>query len=57
MEVQDLDHLGIIAGIVDKMGLESRTNECLGTHPQQVVSPGQGLKAMILNGLGFVLIG
>ena len=54
MEVQDLDHLGIIAGIVDKMGLESRTNECLGTHPQQVVSPGQGLKAMILNGLGFV---
>ncbi|MEO1396920.1 MAG: IS1634 family transposase [Cyanobacteria bacterium J06634_5] len=54
MEVQDLDHLGIIAGIVDQMGLESRTNECLGTHPQQIVSPGQGVKAMILNGLGFV---
>ena len=54
MEVQDLDHLGIIAGIVDQMGLESRTNDCLGTHPQQIVSPGQGVKAMILNGLGFV---
>lgn len=54
MEVQDLDHLGIIAGIIDQMGLESRTNECLGTHSQQIVSPGQGLKAMILNGLGFV---
>jgi transposase len=54
MDVQDLDHLGIIAGIIDQMGLEARVNECLGTHPQQKVSPGQGLKAMILNGLGFV---
>ncbi len=54
MEVQDLDPLGIIAEIVDQMGLESRTNVCLGTHPQQIVSPGQGIKAMILNGLGFV---
>jgi transposase len=54
MDVQDLDHLGIIAGIIDQMGLEARVNECFGTHPQQKVSPGQGLKAMILNGLGFV---
>jgi transposase len=54
MNVQDLDHLGIIAGIVDQMGLEARVNDCLGTHRQQIVSPGQGLKAMILNGLGFV---
>jgi len=54
MRVQDLDHLGIIAGIVDQMGLEDRVNQCLGTHPQQIVSPGQGIKAMILNGLGFV---
>jgi transposase len=50
MQVADLDHLGII----DQMGLEARTNACLGQHPQQIVSPGQGLKAMILNGLGFV---
>ncbi|MGB3312247.1 MAG: DUF4277 domain-containing protein [Nodosilinea sp.] len=39
---------------MDQMGLETRVNECLGTHPQQKVSPGQGLKAMVLNGLGFV---
>ncbi|MEO0942946.1 MAG: IS1634 family transposase [Cyanobacteria bacterium J06642_12] len=26
----------------------------MGTHPQRIVSPGQGIKAMILNGLGFV---
>jgi transposase len=54
MLIQDLDHLGIIAGIIDQLGLEQRVNECLGTHPQQKVSPGQGVKAMILNGLGFV---
>ena len=54
MDVQDLDHLGIIVRIIDQMGLEERVNDCLGTHPQQIVSPGQGLKAMILNGLGFV---
>lgn len=54
MNVYDLDHLGIIAGIVDQLALESRANSCLGEHPQQIVSPGQGIKAMILNGLGFV---
>ena len=54
MQVADLDHLGIIAGIVDQIGLEERVNTCLGQHSQQIVSPGQGLKAMILNGLGFV---
>lgn len=54
MNVYDLDHLGIIAGIVDQLDLEARVNSCLGEHPQQIVSPGQGIKAMILNGLGFV---
>lgn len=54
MKVEDLDHLGIIAGIIDHLQLEERVNQCLGTHPQQIVSPGQGVKAMILNGLGFV---
>lgn len=54
MHVEDIDHLGIIAGIVDQTGLEALVNGCLGTHVQQKVSPGQGIKAMILNGLGFV---
>ena len=54
MRVEDIDHLGLIAGIVDQIGLEELVNGCLGTHVQQKVSPGQGIKAMILNGLGFV---
>lgn len=54
MKVEDLDHLGIVAGIVDQMGLVEKVNECLGEHPQQKLSPGQGVKAMLINGLGFV---
>lgn len=54
IQVQDLDHLGIVAGIVDQMGLVKLVDQALGTHPQQIVSPGQAVKAMIVNGLGFV---
>jgi transposase len=54
IQVQDIDHLGIVAGIVDEIGLVEQVNELLGTHPQAVVSLGQVLKAMILNGLGFL---
>lgn len=54
IQVQDIDHLGIVAGIVDEFGLVEQVDELLGTHPQAVVSLGQVLKAMILNGLGFL---
>jgi transposase len=53
IQVQDLDHLGIVAGIVDEIGLVEQVDELLGRHSQEVVSLGQVLKAMILNGLGF----
>lgn len=54
IQVQDIDHLGIVAGIIDEIGLVEQVNELLGTHPQEVMSLGQVLKAMILNGLGFL---
>jgi transposase len=54
IRVQDLDHSGIIAGICDEMGLVEEIDKRLGTHPQEIISPGQVVKAMILNGLGFV---
>lgn len=52
--VQDIDHCGIVAGIIDQMCLVEQINQLLGTHPQEIVSPGQAIKAMILNGLGLV---
>jgi len=54
IKVQDIDHLGIVAGIVDEMGLVEEINQLLGTHPQEIISAGQVVKAMIINGLGFV---
>lgn len=54
IRVQDLDHCGIIAGICDEIGLVEQVDKLLGTHPQEIISPGRVVKAMILNGLGFV---
>lgn len=54
IKVQDLDHYGLIAGICDAMGLVQQLDRLLGTHPQEIITPGQAVKAMILNGLGFV---
>lgn len=49
-----LDHLGLVAGMIDELGLVERTDQLLPKSPaQQKVSHGQALKAMLLNGLGF----
>jgi transposase len=54
IRVQDLDHCGLIAGICDEMRLVELLDQLLGRHHQEIISPGQVVKAMILNGLGFV---
>jgi transposase len=54
IHVQNLDHLGIVAGIIDEMELVEQVDEMLGVHCQSVLTTGQVLKAMILNGLGFL---
>lgn len=43
-----------MAGIVDELGLVELTNRQLGEHKLEQVSAGQVVKALILNGLGFV---
>ncbi len=54
LEIKTINHLGIIAGIIDEIGIVEIINEQLGTHPEEIVSPGIVIKATILNGLGFV---
>lgn len=54
IRVQDIDHCGIVAGICDEMNLVEQINRLLGTHSQEIISAGQVVKAMVLNGLGFV---
>ncbi len=53
-ESEVLDHLGLVAGMVDELGLVERTDRLLPKSADlQKASNGQALKAMIINGLGF----
>ena len=54
IQVKNLDHLVILAGIVDQIGLVEEIDRRIKPHPQQIITTGQVVKAMILNGLGFV---
>ena len=54
IEVQNLNHLGIIAGIIDEIGIVDIINEQLGIHPEEKLSCGIIVKSIILNAMGFV---
>jgi transposase len=52
--VVNLDHLGLIAGLINEIGIVQKINELVGEKPGEIVSPGLVVKAMIINGLGVV---
>lgn len=54
MQILDIDHLGIVAGIIDEMELVEEVNKIVGIKIKETLTPGQVIKAMILNGLGFL---
>ncbi len=54
IQVQNLDHLGLVAGIIDEIGVVEQVNQLVGQHCCEKVSPGHIVKAMLINGLGFV---
>lgn len=54
LQVKTLDHLGLVAGVIDELGLVELTNELLPPHEQNCISSGQVLKAMLLNCFGFL---
>jgi transposase len=51
-ETQRIDHLGIVAGICQEIGLIEEIDRQVGPSEQKV-SVGQGVQAMVLNALGF----
>jgi transposase len=55
VQVETLDHLGIVAGLVDKLKLVERIDVRVLISKTQgaIVTHGQSIKAMIINGLGF----
>ncbi len=53
IKTQQLDHLGIVAGICQQIHLIEQIDELVGPTGRKV-SVGQAIQAMVLNGLGFV---
>ena len=41
IQVKNIDHLGIVAGIVDQIGLVEEIDRHIEKHPQQLISTGQ----------------
>ncbi len=47
IKVLNLDHLGIVAGIIDEMELEEEVNKKVGRRKKETLTPGQVMKAMM----------
>lgn len=54
INIKNLDHLGIVAGLIDKIELVDVINNIVGIAPDEKITTGEVVKAMLLNGLGFV---
>ena len=54
LAIKRLDHLGIVVGTIDEIGLVEKIDTLTPPAPQRLVSYGNAVKAMILNALGFV---
>src|SRR5215470_14513664 len=53
IRVERLDHLGLIASVINDLGLVSLIDARLKPDDQEAITPGEAVKGMILNGLGF----
>ena len=54
IKTTNLDHLGLIAGICDDLEIENIIDSMIEKDVREKVSAGQIVKAIILNGLGFL---
>jgi len=54
IKVLDVDHLGIVARIIDEMEMVEEVNKIVGIKEKESLRPGQVMKAIILNALGFL---
>ena len=54
VEIKTINHLGIVAGIIDELQIQEIINQEIGIDPQEIVNSGEIVKAIILNGLGFI---
>ena len=53
MKIKRLDHLGIVAGVIDDLKIVEDIDNIFPTHDYNEISYGEAVKGMIMNGLGF----
>src|SRR5205807_4311943 len=53
VSVERLDHLGVISAVIQDLGLVDMIDARLIPDAQEVITPGEAVAGMILNGLGF----
>ena len=52
---QVLDHLGLVAGMFEELGITEVIDQATQQDPEmRIVTAGHAVKAMVLNGLGFL---
>lgn len=53
LKIERLDHLGIVASTIKDLGIIKMIDDRIGTSKQEIVTTGEAIAAMVLNGLGF----
>ena len=53
LKIKRLDHHGIVAGVIEDLKIVSLLDQYLPQDDKQEISPGEAVKGMIMNGLGF----
>src|SRR4029450_4015383 len=53
VRVERLDHLGLIASVIKDIGLIDMIDRRLVPDEQEVITPGEAVAGVVLNGLGF----
>lgn len=53
VNVERIDHLGIIAGVIQDLKIIERIDSYIPSDPREEVTTGEAVAAMIINGLGF----
>src|SRR5262245_59952632 len=53
VRIERLDHLGVIASVINDLGLVRLIDARLTPDDQEILTPGEAIKGMILHGLGF----
>jgi len=53
LKIKRLDHHGIVAGIIHDLKIVELVDDFLPQDEKQEITPGESVKGMIMNGLGF----